>query len=91
MLTEQMLTEDDVQWTKLTLEALVPHIPEIFKIVSVSVVGGGGAELYVVPLFHAHLDITDEINVPANVPANAARLTMDDIRAAPKQRQAKRA
>ena len=42
MLTEQMLTEDDVQWTKLTLEALVPHIPEIFKIVSVSVVGGGG-------------------------------------------------
>ena len=39
MLTEQMLTEDDVQWTKLTLEALVPHIPEIFKIVSVSVVG----------------------------------------------------
>lgn len=51
----------------------------------------GGAELYVVPLFHAHLDITDEINVPANVPANAARLTMDDIRAAPKQRQAKRA
>ena len=51
----------------------------------------GGAELYVVPLFHAHLDITDEINVPANVPANATRLTMDDIRAAPKQRQAKRA
>ncbi len=50
MLTEQMLTEDDVQWTKLTLEALVPHIPEIFKIVSVSVVGGGGGAVCGTPV-----------------------------------------
>ena len=45
MLIEHLLFEDEGQWTKLTLEALVSHMPEHFKKVSVN--AAGVAKLYV--------------------------------------------
>ena len=45
MLIEHLLIEDEGQWAKLTLEALVSHMPEHFKKVSVNAVGV--AKLYV--------------------------------------------
>jgi hypothetical protein len=59
LLTEHLLTEDDEQWAKLTLDCLKEHMPHNFKTMEVDI--EGFAELYVVPLFTASLDITDEM------------------------------
>ena len=59
LLTEHLLTEDDEQWAKPTLEALREHMPDNFKSMEVDI--EGCAELYVVPLFNAALEITDEM------------------------------
>ena len=59
LLTEHLLTEDEEKWATPTLEALLQHMPGNFK--SVAVDTAGFAELYVVPLFSASLDITDEM------------------------------
>ena len=53
------MTEDDEQWAKLTLDAVREHRPHIFQNMEVDI--EGFAELYVVPLSTASLDITDEM------------------------------
>ena len=35
MLTEHLLTDDEEQWATLTLDALLPHMPYMFKTVAV--------------------------------------------------------
>ena len=57
--TEHLLTEDDEQWKKPTLNDLAQHLPDNCK--SVSVNFPGVKELYVVPLYKANLAITDEM------------------------------
>ena len=57
--SERLTTEDDEQWYKLTLNALVQHTPDNVK--SVSVNASEVKELYVVPLFEEQLAITDDI------------------------------
>ena len=59
LLTEHLLAEDDEQWAKPTFDALREHMPDNFKTMEVDI--EGFAELYVVPLFTASLDITDEM------------------------------
>ena len=59
LLTEHLLTEDDEQWAKPIFDAQREHVPDNFKTMEVDI--EGFAELYVVPLFTASLDITDEM------------------------------
>ena len=61
LFTEHLLTEDEEQWSKLTMEALIEYMPENCKKCPGPRRHPDIKELYVVPLYNADLRITDEM------------------------------
>ena len=80
LFTEHLLTEDDEQWAKLTLEDLVEHMPDNFK--KVSLTHASVAELYVVPLYRAPLHITGYILTATHAIAFPGSSSSEELRQA---------
>ena len=80
LLTEHLLTEDDEQWAKLTLEDLVEHMPDNFK--KVSLTHASVAELYVVSLYRAPLHITGYILTATHAIAFPGSSSSEELRQA---------
>lgn len=59
LVTEHLLTEDEEQRAKLTMDSLIEYMPENYK--KCPLKHPYMAELYVVPLYHADLRITDDM------------------------------